>query len=55
MFYLADYLRISSPGHSISDNAAKTVLKREGRVGEPGHIRVFATKDQVVGTSEDDC
>ena len=30
MFHLVDSLRTSSPGHSISDNAEKTVLKRQG-------------------------
>ena len=42
-----------SPGHGISDNAEKTVPKRQG--GKPGYIEVFATKDQVVGTSKDYC
>ena len=53
MFYLADFLRTSSLGHSISDNAEKIVPKRQG--GELGYIGFFATKDQVVGTSEDYC
>lgn len=46
-------LRAQAQGHSISDNAEKTVPKRQG-VGEPGCIGVFvflfflfATKDQV--------
>ena len=30
MFYLVDFLRTSSLGHSISDNAEKTVPKRQG-------------------------
>ena len=42
MFYLVDFLRISSLGHSISDNTEKIVLKgqREG-----SQIYIFATKD----------
>ena len=39
MFYLADILRTSSLGDSISDNAEKTVPKRHVR--EPGYIVFF--------------
>ena len=53
MFYLADILRTSSLGNSISDNAEKTVPERLG--GESGDIEVFSTKDQVVGTSKNYC
>lgn len=31
MFYSADFPQISSAGHSISDDAEKTVQKRQGR------------------------
>ena len=41
MFYLADILRSSSPGDSLSDNAEKTVPKR--RRGKPEYIGGFAT------------
>lgn len=34
-------------------NAEKTVPKRQGR--KPDYIEVFATNDQVVGTSKDYC
>ena len=53
LFYSADFLRNSSPGHSISDNVEKTVPEKQG--GQPEYIGIFATKDQVVGTSKGYC
>ena len=39
MFYLADIFRTSNLGNSISDNAGKTIL---GRQGGSQDIRVFS-------------
>ena len=47
MFYLSDKTQDLSLGHSISGNSER--LFRRGKGGQPGYIRVFATKDQVVG------
>ena len=41
--------RTLSLGHSIKDNAQKTILKRQGE--KPGYIKVFATKYQVIRIS----
>ena len=56
-------LGTSSPGHSISDNTEKLIRKSKGwgwgwgvwQGVVPGYTGVFATKDQVVGTSKDYC
>ena len=53
MFYMVHFLRTSSPGHSISDNAEKAILKRQG--GMLGYIEVSAVKDQVVSAAKDYC
>ena len=41
------------PGSQHLRHAEKTVSKRQGWMGEPGYIRVFAAREQVVGTSKD--
>ena len=53
MLYVVHLLKTSSPGHSISGNAEKVILKRQG--GMSGYIEVFAAKDQVVSASKDYC
>ena len=52
MFYLEDKTEDLSLGHSISDNSEK--LFQGNKVGA-GHIGLFATKDQTVGTSKYYC
>ena len=52
MFYLADFLRTSSPGHSLSDSS-EGLLPR-GKEGG-GIYKGFCNKDQVVGTLKDYC
>ena len=50
-FLWQELFRTLSPGHSITDNAQKTILKRQGE--KPGYIQVFATKYQVIRISKD--
>ena len=52
MFYLAEFLRTSSSGGSLSDNSEGLLWRGE----EGAQIqRGFCNRDQVVGTSRDYC
>ena len=48
-FYSVDKTEDISLGHSLSDCSERLLPRRKG---EPGHLRSFGSKDQVVGTSK---